>query len=93
LLNFWELIIIEVIVGVHINDFCFAWRTHYLDDLNQLIKITLSHKEWLTLQNLKQYTPRRPNVDHSCVCCAAEDQLRRAIASRTNVGDIGFTLH
>lgn len=63
------------------------------NDFHKLIDIVGGNEHRLTDKHLDEDTACRPHVDLGGVVGCSENQLRSSIASRTDVGDIGLTLH
>jgi hypothetical protein len=92
-LDFGELIVIQIIIRIHIDDLGLTGRAQYLNNFDQLIDIAVAHKKWLPLEHLQEHTAGGPHINHGCVVHTAKYQLRRAIAPRTDVGDIWLALY
>lgn len=65
-------------------------RTQYFNDLNQMINATFAHEQRTALDHLKEDAANRPNVNHRGVMSCSEDEFRRPVASRTDIGQIGL---
>ena len=44
LLDLGELIVTEVVLRVHLDDLSFSWRSHNLDNLNQMVNAALANE-------------------------------------------------
>ena len=92
LLDFGELVVVEVVVRVHVNDLGLGGRSHHLDDLDQVVDAALADEQGQPVDHLQDHAPSRPDVDHRGVLVGAEDQLRRSVAPRADVGQVRLTL-
>ena len=73
LFHFWKFVIVEVVLRVHIDYLGFGGRSHYLDNLDQVIDAAFSDKKRNLIDHLKKYTPHRPNINHGCVLSSSEN--------------------
>ena len=87
-----ELVLVDVTVRVHLHDLIIRRSAEHLDDLHQLVDVTVRTENGLKGEHLNQDAASRPHVDLRRVASAGEDKLRSAVAPRTDVGEIRFSL-
>lgn len=55
-----------------------------------MIETTLANEKRASVQHFEQDASQRPDIDHCSVVIGSEDQLRSAVASRTNIWQVGL---
>lgn len=81
------------VVWIHGADLVARRSSKDFDDLDELVDTRFAWKKWLAQHELCHHAACRPDIDLGGVVCGAEDQLRSAIVSGTNVGNIRFILN
>ncbi len=90
--NVWEFgILFGIIFLIHLKDLLLGRRAHNLNNLNQLINLTIAQKRRLPINHLNKNTPRRPHINLTRIIRGPKDQLRRPIAPTTNISKIRLT--
>ena len=81
------------VVRVHLLDLFSGRRAQDFDDLDELIDAGIAGEDRLTEHQFGKYASCAPDVDVGRVVRGAEDQLGRAVVSRTDVGHVGLAAH
>ena len=89
-LDFGELVVVEVVVGVHVHNLTLGGGPQHLDNLDEMVDTILSNEKGSPLNHLEQDTAHRPDIYHGGVVSGSEDELGRPVASRADVGQIGL---
>ena len=86
----WKFVVIKIVFRIHLCHLSLCWGSEHFDDLNEVIKATLTYEKRASIQHFEQDASKRPDIDHCSVVISSEYQLRSSVASRANVGQIGF---
>jgi len=57
LLDFGELIIIEIVIRIHFDNLSFSWSSHNFDNLDEMIDAVISDEKWSAIENLQNDAP------------------------------------
>ena len=89
-LDLGELVVVEIVVGVHIHNLALGGSPQHLDDLDEVVHTVLANKKGSPLNHLKQDATYRPNVNHGGIVSCPEDEFGCPVAPRTDVGQVGL---
>ena len=81
LLDFGELVVVEIVLRVHLHHLSLGGSPHDLDDLDEVIDAALPNEQRGSVQHLQNDTASRPDIYHGCVVGRPKDQLGSSIAS------------
>jgi hypothetical protein len=84
-------ILFGIILLIHLKDLLLGRRSHNLNNLNQLINLTITQKGRLPINHLNKNAPGGPHINLTGIISGPKDQLRRPIAPTTNIRKIRLT--
>lgn len=89
-LYFWELVVIQVILRVHVNNLSFGGCSHHFYYFNQMIDTALTDEQRNSVNHFKYDATNRPDIDHCWVMSSTKYQFRSTIASWTYIRQVGL---
>lgn len=89
-LHLRELVVIEIVVGIHIDNLALGRSSQHFDDFDEVVHAVLADEERSALNHFQQDAPNRPDVDHRGVVSGPKDEFGCSVAPRTDIGQVGF---
>lgn len=84
-LYFGEFVVVEIVLGVHLDHLSFSGGSHDLNDLDQVINAALADEQRNPVEHFENDTAQRPDVDHGRIVGGSEDEFWCSVAARTDI--------